>query len=214
MPSIMSSAKRIAWLACLALSTELVAAESMVPSDAKNIKPLTVGASAPAVTLRKADGSRFDFRPDKLTQPVMIIFYRGGWCPYCNTQLGQLSKLEGPLQELGYQVLFFSADKPELLYASLKDPTIKYTLLSDNKMAGARAFGVAFRVDSTTVEQYKKFGVDLEKASGESHHELPVPSVFIVDNNGIIRFSYANPDYRVRIPNDELLAAARRAVNR
>lgn len=214
MPSKLSSAKWIASWVCLVLSAKLFAAESMVPNDAKSIKPLTVGESAPAVMLRKADGSPFNFRPDKLTQPVMIIFYRGGWCPYCNTQLGQLSKLEGPLQELGYQVLFFSADKPELLYSSLKDPTIKYTLLSDNKMDGARAFGVAFRVDAATVEQYKKFGVDLEKASGESHHELPVPSVFIVDTKGIIRFAHANPDYRVRIANDELLAAARSAVSR
>jgi len=185
-----------------------------VPTDPANIKPLKVGAQAPAFEVRRVDGSTFVFQPAKLDKPALLVFFRGGWCPYCNTHLSSLRKIESQLTGLGYDLLFFSADQPSYLYSSLKDPTIKFTILSDAKMNAARAFGIAFRVDDATVEQYKKFNVDLEKASGETHHQLPVPAVFVIDTKGVIRFVHANPDYRVRISNDDLLAAARAAASR
>jgi len=94
----------------------------------------------------------------------------------------------------------------------VKGPGLSYTILSDARMAAARAYGVAFRVDDATAARYKGFGIDLEAASGETHHELSVPAVFIVDRSGVIRFVYANADYRIRLAPDELLAKARRLV--
>ncbi len=75
----------------------------------------------------------------------------------------------------------------------------------------AQAFRVAYQVDADTLSQLAKFGVDLEEASGEKHHILPVPAVFVAGTDGIIQFCYANPDYKVRIAPDLLLAAARSA---
>lgn len=83
-----------------------------------------------------------------------------------------------------------------------------WTVLSDAEARAALAFGLAFRVDDPTVERYKAFGIDLESASGQAHHLLPVPAVFIVDESGKIEFQYVNPDYRVRVPAEVLLAAA------
>lgn len=203
-----------AMLGCLFAVGNALANDSSVPTDPANIKPLAVGANAPTFEVRRADGSAFAFESSKLGKPALLVFYRGGWCPYCNTHLSNLRKVEPQLRELGYELLFLSADQPSLLYSSLKEPNLGFTILSDNKMTAARAFGIAFRVDDATVEQYKKFNIDLEKASGETHRQLPVPAVFIVDTQGIIRFAYANPDYRVRIENDELVKAARGAAAR
>lgn len=193
----------------LAAAVTVHAALPDVPDDAKKIQPLKVGAKAPAFTVHTAQNQPFKFDPDHLARPVLFIFYRGGWCPYCNLHLGNLSKIEQPLRDLGYDIYFLSADRPELLYSSLKDPTIKYTLLSDSKLDAARAFGIAFRVSAVTNTLYKVANINLEKASGETHHMLPVPAAFIIDQQGVIRFAHANPDYRVRISNDELLAAAK-----
>jgi peroxiredoxin len=113
---------------------------------------------------------------------------------------------------MGYDVLFLSADRPELLIPSLREKDLPYTVLSDAKMHAARAFGIAFRVDDATYERYKEWNLDLEKASGEPHHELPVPAVFMVDRNGIVRFAHWNPDYKVRISPEKLLAAAAAAL--
>ena len=83
-------------------------------------------------------------------------------------------------------------------------------LVSDNEMTGAQALGIAFRVDDATVKKYKEsYGIDLEADSGRTHHLLPVPSVFIVGTDGVIQFSYVNPDYKVRIDPDVLLNAAK-----
>ena len=188
------------------------AAASAVPNDASQVKPLQPGLQAPAFVARRPDGQAFNFDSRRLEKPVVMIFYRGGWCPYCNAHLGQLGEAEPELVRMGYEVLFLSADKPELLYPSLKDPSIKYTILSDAAMDAARAFGIAFRVDDATVAQYRQYGIDLEAASGRTHHELPVPAVFVIDRRGVIRFTYANPDYKTRLEGDKIVAAARSAL--
>jgi peroxiredoxin len=124
--------------------------------------------------------------------------------------LGALQKIEKDLLDLGYDLLFLSADRPEILYSSLKQADIHYTLLSDARMDASHAFGIAFRVDDATLARYKTLGLDLEVASGEKHHELPVPSVFIIDRKGIIQFAHTNPDYKVRLAPEPLLEAAKR----
>lgn len=141
----------------------------------------------------------------------MIIFFRGGWCPYCNTHLKDLQTVEPKIIALGYQVLFLSTDRPELLYSSLK-VKVNYHILSDASLAAARAFGVAYRLDDKTVKQMQAFGVDLDSTQGTGLHELPVPSVFIIDRSGIVRFRHFNPDFRVRLDAASVLAAAQGAL--
>lgn len=187
----------------------LPAAYAAVPITAEEVRPLPEGSHAPAFVVRRPDGADWRFDPGRLQSPVMLIFYRGGWCPYCNAHLAALREAEAELRHMGFEVLFLSADRPEKLHASLKEPMPGYTLLSDSRMQAARAFGIAFRVDDATVRRYLERGIDLEAASGEAHHELPVPAVFLIDQRGVIRFVHANPNYKVRISAAELLAAAR-----
>jgi peroxiredoxin len=128
--------------------------------------------------------------------------------------LGQLAKIEAQLTALGYQIVAVSPDKPEKLAASTKKQTLSYTLVSDSEANGIKGFGVAFRVDDKTYDTYKKYKIDLEEYSGAKHHLLPVPAVFIVGKNGTILFQYVNPDYKVRLHPDVLLAAAKAYVNK
>ena len=191
----------------------LGAAHAAVPSDPAQVTPLKVGVAAPAFTVRNPDGSDHVFDPKHLKKPVVLIFYRGGWCPFCNAHLGALKKIEPDLLRLGYDLAFLSTDKPEILYSSLKEPDIHYTLLSDARMTASRAFGLAYRLDDATYQKYKTFGLDLEATQGETHHELPIPAVYIIDRKGVIRFAHSDPDYKVRLAPEPLLAAAK-AVRR
>ncbi len=181
------------------------------PDDPSKVKPLTVGTAAPAFTVREADGKPFHFEPGKLARPVMFIFYRGGWCPYCNAHLKDLRSTVPQVAAMGIDVLFLSTDRPEILSGSLKEP-VDYHLLSDNEVNAARAFGVAFRMDDATYAKYKTYGLDLEESQGAKHHELPVPAVFIVDRFGSIRFAHTNADYTQRLPAQQVLDAARTAM--
>ena len=186
-----------------------------VPDDANDIEPLTVGESAPRFTVYHTDGQPFVFEPGALEKPVVLITYRGGWCPYCNMHLKELKDAEPRLLEMGFEVIFLSTDLPEILYSSLSDwaSEINYTLLSDSKMDASKALGIAFRVQDSEYERYKSLGLDLEKTTGETHHLLPVPAVFIIDTEGVIRLAYTNPDYKVRLEAERILAAAQGVVD-
>lgn len=85
-----------------------------------------------------------------------------------------------------------------------------YTLYSDSTLEAAKAFGIAFQLTEAEVAEYGDYGIDLEAASGQGHHQLPVPSVFLVEAGGAIRWVYSNPDYTVRPDNALLLEAARK----
>ena len=90
---------------------------------------------------------------------------------------------------------------------------IKYRLLSDSEMTAAIALGIAFHVDDATVGKHKtSLGIDFEADSGQKHHLLPVPAVFVVAKDGVIQFSYVNPNYKVRIDPGVLLKAAEAAI--
>jgi peroxiredoxin len=128
-------------------------------------------------------------------------------------QLVQLQNIEPQLAQLGYQIIAISPDRPAKLSETIKKHRLDYLLLSDSKMIGARALGLAFKVDEKTLERYiNKFDIDLEEASGEKHHWLPVPAAFVLGTDGIIKFEYINPDHHVRINPDLLLAAAKTAL--
>jgi peroxiredoxin len=176
------------------------------------VRPLGVGERAPDFSAAHADQTRYSFTSRHLERPVVLIFYRGGWCPYCNAQLADMHNVEPKLRAAGFDVLFVSTDRPELLYSSLKDQTIGYTLLSDPQLQAAQAFHIAFHLDEKAYAQQLKWGVDLEKTTGTKAHALPVPSVFIVDKSGIIRYVYSDPDFRVRLKGEELWKAAQAFV--
>ena len=199
---------RIILASVLMFSSPLFAANEIAAS-ATEVHPLLLGSEAPDVALKTLDGKDTSLRKQMAGKPAILVFYRGGWCPYCNTQLSDLRLVAKDLGALGYQIIAISPDRPEELAKTLSKDKLDYTLLSDSKADALKAFGIAFRVDDETIRKYQGFGIDLEKSSGETHHVLPVPSVFIVDTDNRLQFSYTHPDYRVRVPGSVILAAAK-----
>jgi len=179
-----------------------------IHSSAEEVQPLMVGMEAPDFTLRDVEDQAFIFKSGTQAKPIVLTFFRGGWCPYCNMHLSELRLAEKQLKEMGFDIWFISIDKPELLLESLDDPDIGYTVYSDSALNATRAFGLAFRVDDEMNERYLSFDIDLERASGENHHVLPAPATYIIGTDGIINFAYINPDYKVRLHPNVLLAAA------
>ena len=180
-----------------------------IHEDASLVQPLLPGMQAPAFTVRNAQDKPVAFDPGNMEKPLVLTFYRGGWCPYCNLHLAEMRQAEEELERLGYDIWFLSIDKPEVLYESLMEPDIGYVVLSDAKLEATRAFGIAFRVPDDVVDKYLEYGLDLEEVSGQTHHVLPAPSTYIIGADGVIRFQYTNPNYAVRLHPDVLLAAAR-----
>lgn len=198
-------------LSFLALTALSVRAD-LAPSAAA-AKPLAVGATAPAVTVTSPDGTSFDLGAALVEKPTLLLFYRGGWCPYCNRELGELAEFEPKFTALGYQIIALSTDAPAGLSPTAAKNKVAYRLLSDRAMTAASAFGVAFRVDAATQKKYAGYKIDLAPVPGEPDARwLPVPTAYIIGRDRVIRFAYSNPDFKVRVPAAELLAAATAAA--
>lgn len=183
---------------------------AQVAASASDAKPLKAGDKVPAVTLRDSSGASIRLPEALVGKKTVVVFYRGGWCPFCNRHLAELAGIQGDLAQLGYQTIAISPDRPEEIAKAEAQGKSEFRRLSDSKADAIRAFGLAFRVDDKTFETYRdQYKIDLEKSSGETHHLLPVPAVFLTDEKGTIRYAYTNPDYRVRLKAADLLAAAR-----
>lgn len=196
------------------LMTSIFAFASPAPADTQeSITPLAVGSGAPAAMVRTSNGMSVDLGAVVRRQPTVLIFYRGGWCPYCNTHLGELQAIEPALLALGFQILAVSADRPESMQPTTDKNHLSYRLLSDRGMNASAAYGVAFKVPHDVREQYEQWNIDLAPVPGdESQRWLPVPAVFLIGTDGTVRFAHSNPDYKQRIDTQELLAAARAAL--
>jgi peroxiredoxin len=202
----------------LAYSTSIHYGHADVPAapTAADIQPLGAGDKAPYFSVETVDNLPFEFDPRNLERPVVLITFRGGWCPYCNLQLSELRTVIPQISEMGVDVLFLSGDRAERLYDSLNRETqedidgLDYTILSDADAQAALALGIAFKTSERVLAKRRAApGDEFPGSSMARHGVLPVPAVFAIDISGTITFTYANPDYRVRLSGDELIAAAK-----
>ncbi|WP_372652166.1 peroxiredoxin-like family protein [Halobacteriovorax sp.] len=180
-----------------------------VVSNAYEVSPLLNGAAVPNSMVRNINGEEVDLNKELLGQNSVVVFYRGGWCPYCNLQLQGLRKIEKKLEKLGWSIVGISPDSPSSLKESVDKHKLEYSLYSDSKANAIKAFGLAFRVDDKTNKKYLGYGISLDKASGESHHILPVPGVYLINKKGEVVFNYVHPNYKVRVKESIILNAAK-----
>jgi len=161
------------------------------------------GVPAKLNCVMPAPGKSFDLNAAIASKPTILVFYRGGWCPFCSKQLAGLQEIEDDLTKMGYQLLAVSTDSPDNLQQSATKEKLTYTLLSDADLAVSRQFGIAFKSP-------KSYDTFLPKTSGGKNIDklLPVPSVFILNTKGNIRFEYINPNITERLSPDLLKAAA------
>lgn len=196
-------------LVLVSICVSPLASAQEVPDASTKVRPLPISSVIPDVTVRDMEGNTIKLREFTAQQPTVLVFYRGGWCPYCSLHLAELKRIEQQIIDLGWQIAAISVDQPEVLKQTLTEKELPYTLLSDSPAEVLKAFGLAYTVDPATVARYKEVGIDLEASSGYKHHILPAPAVYLIDTNGVVRFNYVNPDYKERISSDVLLAAAR-----
>ena len=205
-----------AFVACAAFPPLIRAAEPLpfvVAADAQAARPIAVGASVPTLTLKTSDGADFDLAAALAAKPSLLIFYRGGWCPFCNTQLAELQSYQDKFLALGYQIFAVSPDAPGSMPATVEKNHLGYTLLSDVAMQASSAFGIAWRVEAASAERFAARGITLAPVPGEAGaFWLPVPAVFVVRPPGVVAHVFSDPNFRVRPPAAEIFAAAEAAL--
>ena len=183
-----------------------------IARDEFSISPLLNGQQIPKVNLQDIKGNTVDLAELTQKKPTIFFFYRGGWCPFCNNQMGQLKAIEPELLKMGFQLVGISPDTPAQLKASAAKNELKYLLLSDEKMQASQAFGLAFytskQVTDTYLSRLKLDNPLWTTPAGDKRLVLPVPAIYIADTQGLIHFQYVNPNYKVRPAPKLILTAA------
>lgn len=172
-----------------------------VPQKPEDISPLLVGETIPDVKLLGMAGESVDLKAEVAKKPTLLVFYRGGWCPFCNKHLAELRTIQPDLEKMGYQMIAISTDAPEGLKGTYDKNELTYTLLSDADVSVAKAFGLAFKAPAN-------YGDMLVKSSGGKNVDklLPVPAVFVLDTKGVIKYEHINPNFKERVSGKMLKA--------
>jgi peroxiredoxin len=203
-----SQIQKIVLAAAVLFSTGLYA--SQILADAPNrVTPLAVGSTAPTQVVTTADGP-FDLGEAIAHKPTILVFYRANWCSLGNRALAEFRDNAQIYEDLGFQIIAISGDTPESLKAAIDKNRLNYTLLSDRGLSLASAYGIAFRAAKDLVNSYAAKGISLPAIPSEQGAAgLLVPSVFIVDRNGVIRWVFSSS--KKNPTRNELIAAVVKA---
>lgn len=137
---------------------------------------------------------------------VVLIFYRGQWCPYCNKQLKKLEDSLQLIKNKGARLIAITPEKPEFIAKTIEKTKASYPLIYDKEMKIMKAYAVAFQLDDRTVSRYKNADIDLAAANGQKEKVyLPVPAVYIISKEGTILYRYFDFDYKKRASVQEIL---------
>lgn len=169
---------------------------AQIVDKAENVSPLLIGEKIPNVILHDVNGKEVKTK-DILDKKTVLVVYRGGWCPYCNSQLADMQEIEKNIIALGYQVVAISPDAPSFLKQTLDKKELKYKLYSDSEGVFSQAVGIAFQREKPKLDKY---------SDGKNPGFLPVPTVYVLNDKQEIEFMYINPNYSTRLKGDVLLA--------
>jgi peroxiredoxin len=168
---------------------------------------LAVGDEAPDFTLQNAVGEPVTLSELLAGGPVVLTFYRGEWCPFCNIQLRHLERALPDFQKFGATLVAVSPQSPDHALSLTEKYELAYPVLSDVDQAVASAYRVKFTLAGDLEDlQVNVFGNDPRNQNADASRSLPVPSTFVIDRQGVVRAAFVNPDWRVRVDPDDVTA--------
>lgn len=174
-------------------------------SFAQDAAPLAIGTVAPEFVAKDQNGKEISLKGLTKTGSVVLIFYRGQWCPYCNKQLSAMEDSLSFILAKNATVIAVTPESDENVAKTIGKSKLTYSVLNDRGLSIMKAYKVAFDVDAETVKKYKGYGIDFDKANGENGAVLPVPAVYIIDKTGKITYAYFDKDYKKRASVQEII---------
>lgn len=198
-------------LAIMFLSSPSIAADTNAPAKEYGIKS---GSVAPQIAVTDVDGKAFDLHAAAKKGPVVLVFYRGGWCPYCNLQLRNLqAKVSKEIEKVGGTIVAVSVDKVDEGLKTKGKEQLSATILSDPDAKILADYNVQFKVPDELVAKYKnEYKIDVEGSSGRKHHIIAVPAVFVLNKSAHVTYRFVEENYKIRAPEADILKAVQAAA--
>ena len=192
--------------------TVMEAATAALRTTGIEQQALNVGDRVPPLALPDALGRAVDLHQLWQNGPLVVVFYRGGWCPYCNLELRAWQNELDSLAQLGGTLVAISPQTPDTSLSTAEKNDLRFPVLSDSRLEAAKAFGVGFDMPVELVKLYSGIGHDLPVINGNGQWYLPIPATYVVGKDGCILYAHVEADYRERAEPAEVMAHVRKAV--
>jgi len=169
---------------------------------------LFINSKAPDFKGKDQNGNEVVLKDLRKKGPVVIIFYRGYWCPYCNKELQKLEDSLQLIKEKGAQLIAITPEKQEGITKTVERTKATYPIINDDELKSMKAYDVAYQVDTKTIDRYKMASIDLAANNGQKPEAvyLPVPAVYIIGKDGEIKYRFFEEDYKKQAAVKDILS--------
>lgn len=172
-------------------------------------RALDVGTTFPSFELPDATGGTVRSEDLLADGPLVVSFYRGGWCPYCNLELAALQQRLGDIEAAGGQLVAISPQTPDASLSTAERKDLSFAVLSDVGNVLARKVGLVHELSPAVKELYDGWGFETDVVNDGHGDELPLPATFVLDRDGTVTWRFVNADYIRRAEPDDIVAALR-----
>ena len=185
------------------------ATKTLIESGIAELGP-KVGDKAPSFSLPNARGETVDIADKLKDGPVVVNFYRGGWCPYCNLELRALQQKLPEIEDLGASLVAVSPETPDHSLSTAEKNELGFEVLSDVGNGVARDFNLVFEVAEELRPIYDKFGIDIPGHNGDDTYEIPMPAIYVIDTDGTVLHAFVDADHTKRMEPDDIVDVLKR----
>lgn len=172
-------------------------------------KGLAVGAKVPDFTLGDTKGQGITLYEELQRGPVILVFYRGAWCPFCNLELKAYQRIMDDIKAAGTQLIAISPQTPDNSLSLKEKHELTFHVLSDPSNHVAEAFNLKFKIPEYLIELHRSLNMPIDQFNGDNSWEIPVPATYVIDRDGIICAAVTDPDFRTRMEPNEVLNLVR-----
>ena len=172
-------------------------------------RALAAGNDAVDFTLPNARGEQVSSEALRQQGPIVVSFYRGGWCPYCSLELKALQSVNAEIEALGARLVAISPQVPDESLSTAEKNRLEFEVLSDINSKVADQYGLTFSLDEDLRPVYKNWGADVAAVNDDPDCKLPLPATYVISQDGKIVHSFVEEDYTERLEPDEILDALR-----
>ncbi|MDT8375527.1 MAG: peroxiredoxin-like family protein [Mariprofundaceae bacterium] len=185
--------------------TEMASSTELLRQSGLADHAVQAGQSAPDFDLPELGGNRVSLSEEVKNGPVVISFYRGAWCPYCNLEMQALQRALPEIEAAGGKLIAIAPELPEHAGQIRDKGNLTFPLLNDRDNSVARECGLVFTLPASLRPVYEGFGIDLVSSQGNDRFELPIPATYIVDRDGVVAHAFVDVDYTKRMEPSEII---------
>ncbi len=166
---------------------------------------LKTGDQLPEISLPNSKGTLININELLQQGKIVLTFYRGGWCPYCNLELKALQEALPQIKAQGAQLIAITPETPDNSLSTAEKNALDFEILTDASNQVARQLGLVFKLPENLIEVYLNFGIDLIKSNGDNSQELPLAATYVIDTDGKVIYDFINVDYKLRADPENIL---------